>query len=95
MPPAKTEVALQFLELAPQKLHCNICFSAMRTSFLPKAALQQTKNCTATLKKLRCRKVALSWHTRLGLAEIVPGNQGRNLNFLSERGKGLQGSVRG
>ena len=48
MPQAKTEVALQFLEIALQKLHCNIRFSAVRTSFVPKAALQQTKNCTAT-----------------------------------------------
>ena len=28
--------------------------------FLPGAALQQAKNCSATLKKLRCKKVALS-----------------------------------
>ena len=50
-------------------------------SFVPKAALQQTKNCTATSKSLRCRKVAaflpLSCgfqaptfrHPRFGLAE--------------------------
>ena len=29
-------------------------------TLLRKAALQQAKNCSATLKKLRCRKVALS-----------------------------------
>ena len=39
-----------------QKLHCNIPFSAVRKSVLPEAALQRAKNCTATLKKLRCRK---------------------------------------
>ena len=40
----KTEVALQFLEAALQKLHCNIRFSAVRKSFVPTAALQQSKN---------------------------------------------------
>ena len=54
MPQAKTEVALQF---ALQKLHCNIRLPAVRISFLPKALLQQTKNCTATL---HCTKVVLS-----------------------------------
>ena len=47
---------------------------------LTKAALQQAKNCSATLKKLRCRKVALSCgfqaptlrHPRLGPAEGLP-----------------------
>ena len=55
MPQAKTEIALQFSECC-----INIRFSAVRKWFLPKAALQQAKNCSATLKKLRCRKVALS-----------------------------------
>ena len=49
-----------FRNAALQKLHCNIRFAAARKSFLPKAAPQQAKNCTATSKKLRCRKVALS-----------------------------------
>ena len=49
-----------FRNAALQKLHCNIRFSAVRTSFVTKAALQQTENCTATSKSLRCRKVALS-----------------------------------
>ena len=49
-----------FRKVALQKLHCNICFSAVQKSFLPKAALQQAKNCSVTSKKLRCRKVALS-----------------------------------
>ena len=46
--------------------------------FLSKAALQQTKNCTATLKKLRCTKVELFCRfpadfklPRLGLAEAT------------------------
>ena len=30
-------------KVALQKLHCNICFSAVQTSFLPKAALQQAR----------------------------------------------------
>ena len=61
-------------------MHCNIRqnrFSAMRTSLLPKAALQQTKSCIATLIKLPCKKVALSSCfpadvrlPRLGPAEI-------------------------
>ena len=56
----KRKLRCSFLNAALQKLHCNIRFSAVRTSFVPKAALQQTKNCTATSKSLRCRKVALS-----------------------------------
>ena len=60
MPQAKRKLHCSFRSAALQELHCNIVFSAMRKSFGPKAALQQTKNCTATSKKLRCRKVALS-----------------------------------
>ena len=56
----KQTLRCSFRKVAVQKLHCNIRFSAVRTSFLPEAALQQAKNCTATLKKLRRRKVALS-----------------------------------
>ena len=56
----KRKLRCSFRNAALQKLHCNIGFSAARKSFGPKAALQQTKNCTATSKKLRCRKVALS-----------------------------------
>ena len=56
----KRKLRCSFRNAALQKLHCNIRFSAVRKSFGPKAALQQTKNCTATSKKLRCRKVALS-----------------------------------
>ena len=56
----KRKLRCSFWNAALQKLHCNICFSAVRTSFVPEAALQQTKNCTATSKSLRCRKVALS-----------------------------------
>ena len=55
----KRKLRCSFRSAALQKLHCNIVFSAMRKSFGPKAALQQTKNCTATSKKLRCKKVAL------------------------------------
>ena len=61
MPQAKTEVALQFSECcAAGTALQHWLFSAVRKSFGPKAALQQTKNCTATSKKLHCRKVALS-----------------------------------
>ena len=56
----KRKLHCNFWNAALQKLHCNIRFSAVRTSFVPKAALQQTKNCTATSKSLRCSKVALS-----------------------------------
>ena len=56
----KRKLRCSFRNAALQKLHCNIGFSAVRKSVGPEAALQQTKNCTATSKKLRCRKVALS-----------------------------------
>ena len=56
----KRKLRCNFRKVALQKLHYNIRFSAVRKSILPKAALQQAKNCSATLKKLRCRKVALS-----------------------------------
>ena len=51
MPQAKTEIALQFseccaAEVALQKLHCNICFSAVPKSFLP-------KSCDAASEKLQ------------------------------------------
>ena len=47
----KRKLRCSFRNAALQKLHCNIGFSAVRKSFGPKAALQQTKNCTATSKK--------------------------------------------
>ena len=56
----KRKLRCNFWNAVLQKLHCNIRFSAVQKSFVPKAALQQTKNCTATSKSLRCRKVALS-----------------------------------
>ena len=56
----KRKLRCSFRNAALQKLHCNIGFSAVQKSFGQEAALQQTKNCTATSKKLRCRKVALS-----------------------------------
>ena len=56
----KRKLRCSFRSAALQKLHCNIGFSAVRKLFGPKAALQQAKNYTATSKKLRCRKVALS-----------------------------------
>ena len=78
----KRKLRCSFWNAALQKLHCNIRFSAVRMPFWPKAAaLQQTKNCTATPKSLRCRKsgafLPLSCgfqaptfrHPRLGLAE--------------------------
>ena len=68
----KRKLRCNFRNVALQKLHCNIRVSAVRKSFSPKAALQQAKNCSATLKKLRCRKVALSCrkHPRLGPADL-------------------------
>ena len=57
----RKKLRCNFRKVALWKLHCNICFSAMRTSILPPtAALQQAENCIATLKKPRCKKVALS-----------------------------------
>ena len=46
----KRKLRCNFRNAALQKLHCNIRFSAARKSFLPKVALQQTKDCTATSK---------------------------------------------
>ena len=43
MPQVK-EMRCSFRKVALQKLHCNIRFSAVQTSFLPKAALQQTES---------------------------------------------------
>ena len=56
----KRKLRCNFRHAALQKLHFNIGFSAVRKSFGPEAALQQTKKCTATSKKLRCSKVAIS-----------------------------------
>ena len=92
MPKAKTEVALQFSECcALLKLHCNIRFSAL----VPKAALQQAKNCSATLKKLRCREVPLSCgfqaptfrHPHLGPAEVIcsPYSRSDSRNWLDAK----------
>ena len=55
MPQAKQKLRCNFRNAALQKLHCNIGFSAVRMSIWPKAALQQAKNCSATLKKMRCK----------------------------------------
>ena len=62
MPQAETEIELQFLESCPAEVALQHWLSAMLTSLLPKAALQQTGNCIATLKKLRRKKVALFCH---------------------------------
>ena len=52
----KQKLRCSFRNVALQKLHCNIRFSAMRKPFLPKAALQQAKNCSETLKNCVARK---------------------------------------
>ena len=39
----KQKLRSDFRKVALQKMHCNIRFSAVRTSFLPKAVLHQTK----------------------------------------------------
>ena len=46
----KRKLRCSFRNAALQQLHCNIGFSAMRKSFGPKTALQETKNCSATSK---------------------------------------------
>ena len=87
---------------ALQKLHCNIGFSAVRKSFGPKAALQQTKNCTATSRKLRCRKVALSCRFPAGFKPPCLGPHISDLLILAdlsligcrERGCCLEGALR-
>ena len=81
----RTEVALQFSECCAAEValqHWLFCSAEVIST---KAAPQRTKNCTATLKKLRCRKVALSCrfpaptfrHPRLGLAEGTSEGVGR------------------
>ena len=61
MPQAKKQkLHCNLRKVALQMLNCNIRLSAVRTSFSPKTALQQTKNCIATSIKLRCGEVALS-----------------------------------
>ena len=96
MPQAKRKLRCNLRKAALQKLHCNVRFSAVRTSFVPKAALQQTKSCTATSKKLRCtgkwtlscrfpanfKPPCLGTHV-LGLAEKHGGLANRGLGYLS------------
>ena len=84
----KRKLRCSFRNAALQKLHCNIPFSAVRKSFGPKAALQQMKNCTATSKKLRCRKVALSCRFPAG---FTPPRLGTHVSdLLSQRsGEGV------
>ena len=66
MPQAKTEVALQFSECCAAEVALQHSLFCSADVILTKAALQQAKNCTATSKKLRCRKVALSCHASCG-----------------------------
>ena len=75
----KRKLRCSFRNAALQKLHCNIGFSAVQKSLGPKAALQQTKNCTATSKKLRCRKVALSCRFPAG---VKPPRLGTHVSDL-------------
>ena len=57
----ETEVALQFSKSsAAETALQHSLFCSAEVIFAKSAALQQTKNCAATLKKLRCRKVAFS-----------------------------------
>ena len=94
----KRKLRCSFRSAALQKLHCNIGFSAVRKSFGPKAALQQTKSCTATSKKLRCRKVALSCrfpaafkpprlgtHVRFGPADLKRALKNRLTEIVASR----------
>ena len=61
MPQAKTEVALQFSECcAAETALQHWLFCNAEVIWTKNCAAAKTKNCTATSKKLRCRKVALS-----------------------------------
>ena len=86
----KRKLHCSFRNVALQKLHCNIRLPAVRKSFLPKAALQQANNCSATLEKLHCRKVALSCRfpadfrpPRLGPAEPPDLERNRGVSQTS------------
>ena len=84
-PKRKRKLRCNFWSAALQQLHCNVGFSAVRMSCWPKAVLQQAKNCSATLEKVRCKKVALSCgfqaptfrHPRLGPAEDISASMSR------------------
>ena len=75
----KTEVALQFSESCAAEVALqHSFFCSVDVVVFTKAVLQQAKNCTATLQKLRCKKVALSCnfqaptfrHPRSGPADL-------------------------
>ena len=69
IPQAETEVALQFSESCTAEVALQHSLSAVQMSLSPKAALQKTKNCTATLKScvaLSCRFPADFRLPRLG-----------------------------
>ena len=67
MPQAKTEIALQFSErCAAESALQHSLFCSADVICSKSCAATKTKNCTATLKKLRCTKVALSWPLSCG-----------------------------
>ena len=60
MPPAKTEVALQFSECCAAETALQHWLFCSAEVIWTKSCAAANENCTATSKKLRCRKVALS-----------------------------------
>ena len=79
----KRKLRCSLWSAALQKLHCNIRFSAVRTSFVPKAALQQAgkMHCNIEIAALQesgaflplsCGFQAPTFrHPRLGLADLI------------------------
>ena len=60
MSQAKTEVALQCSESCAAEVALQHSLFCSANVISPRAALQQTKNCIAKLKKLYCKKLGLS-----------------------------------
>ena len=60
MPQAKTEVALQFSECCAAEVALQHWLFCSADVILAKSCAAASENCTATLEKLHCRKVALS-----------------------------------
>ena len=79
MPQAKTEVALQFSECCAAEVVLQHWLFCSANVLLTKSCAAASENCSATLKKLRGKKVALScrfqaptfWHPRLGPADQI------------------------
>ena len=83
----RQKLSCNFRTVALRKLQSRNCtagarFSAVRSSFLPKAALQRTKNCIEIEKALLQKSVALSWRFSYALTFRIPHLGLADLFFL-------------